>query len=313
MVCLRPGSRGRFFYRIRIHRGRKGERRSMSEADYASLVTAAHNQLKAPVILVWDNLNTHLSTVMRTFTGAHPDWLTVVQLPAYAPDLNPVEGAWSNMKNSLGNLGGCSTPDQLAAIVKNRLKRIQYRPALINGFLCPDRTQPRTRTTVNPDPGLSVSVAAVLLTAGPAWAGPARRIPPSSCRIPNGPGSSRGPAGASSLQHLRGLLLAATAHLHLAVSTAGLGQLIRPVHLPEHRIHQHRDHRLVVRDRQAGRADGVRHRHLPGRQVLHAEQLRRAQQCRGQRVARPNGQGYRLHRRRHRGNLAAGLSAVLQL
>ena len=54
MVCLRPGSRGRFFYRIRIHRGRKGERRSMSEADYASLVTAAHNQLKAPVILVWD-------------------------------------------------------------------------------------------------------------------------------------------------------------------------------------------------------------------------------------------------------------------
>jgi hypothetical protein len=26
------------------------------------------------------------------------------------------------MKNSLGNLGSCSTPDQLAAIVKNRLK-----------------------------------------------------------------------------------------------------------------------------------------------------------------------------------------------
>jgi DDE superfamily endonuclease len=68
----------------------------MSEADYASLVTAAHNQLKAPVILVWDNLNTHLSTVMRTFTQAHPDWPTAVQLPAYAPDLNPVEGIWAN-------------------------------------------------------------------------------------------------------------------------------------------------------------------------------------------------------------------------
>ena len=146
MVCLRPGSRGRFFYRIRIHRGRKGERRSMSEADYASLVTAAHNQLKAPVILVWDNLNTHLSTVMRTFTGARPDWLTVVQLPAYAPDLNPVEGAWANMKNSLGNLGGCSTPDQLAGIVKNRLKRIQYRPALIDGFLA------QTGLSLEPEP-----------------------------------------------------------------------------------------------------------------------------------------------------------------
>ena len=134
----------------------------MSEADYQGLVTAAHNQLKAPVILVWDNLNTHLSTVMRTLTGAHPDWLTVVQLPAYAPDLNPVEGAWANMKNSLGNLGGCSTPDRLAAIVKNRLKRIQYQPALIDGFLAPDRTQPRTPTTLNRvtlviwDPDLSI-------------------------------------------------------------------------------------------------------------------------------------------------------------
>jgi hypothetical protein len=31
----------------------------MSEADYASLVTAEHHQLHAPVILIWDNLNTH--------------------------------------------------------------------------------------------------------------------------------------------------------------------------------------------------------------------------------------------------------------
>jgi DDE superfamily endonuclease len=51
---------------------------------------------QTPVILVWHNLNTHLSTVMRTFTQAHPDWPTAVQLPAYAPDLNPVEGIWAN-------------------------------------------------------------------------------------------------------------------------------------------------------------------------------------------------------------------------
>ena len=72
---------------------------------------------------------------MRTMLQPHQDWLTVVQMPSYAPDLNPVEGAWSTMKNSLGNLGSCSTPHRLAAIMKNRLKRIQYRPALINGFL----------------------------------------------------------------------------------------------------------------------------------------------------------------------------------
>jgi len=135
MTCYRAGARSRFFYRIRIHTGRKGERRSLSEADYAELVTAAHTQLHAPVILCWDNLNTHISGVMRTLLGAHRDWLTVIQMPSYAPDLNPAEGAWSNMKSSLGNLGSCGTPHRLAAIMKNRLKRIQYRPALIDGFL----------------------------------------------------------------------------------------------------------------------------------------------------------------------------------
>jgi len=145
LVCLRPDSRGRLFYRMRIHRGRKGERRSMSEADYAGLITAAHQQLHAPVILIWDNLNTRISAVMRAFTDAHRDWLTVVRLPACAPDLNPAEGVWANMKNGLGNLAARNV-DQLAAIVRNRLKRIQYQPALISSFLA------QTGLTLEPEP-----------------------------------------------------------------------------------------------------------------------------------------------------------------
>ena len=50
------------------------------------------------------------------------------------------------MKNSLGNLGSCSTPRQLATIMKNRLKRIQYRPALIDGFLA------QTGLSIQPEP-----------------------------------------------------------------------------------------------------------------------------------------------------------------
>lgn len=145
LACYRPGARSRLFYKVRTHRGRKGERRSMSEADYAHLVTAAHNQLHAPMILVWDNLNTHLSAAMRAFIEAHPDWLTETRLPAYAPDLNAVEGAWANMKNGLGNLAAADV-DQLTATVKNRLKSIQYRPALIDGFLA------QTGLTLKPEP-----------------------------------------------------------------------------------------------------------------------------------------------------------------
>src|SRR2546421_577318 len=122
-----------------------GARRPMSEADYPALFTAAHNQLTAPVILIWDNLNTHISQRMRAWIDARADWLTVERLPAYAPELNAVEGAWAHMKNSLGNLA-VRDVNQLAAIVKNRLKSIQYRPALIEGFLA------QTGLTLEPEP-----------------------------------------------------------------------------------------------------------------------------------------------------------------
>lgn len=35
------------------------------EADYARLLDAAHQQLGGPLVLVWDNLNTHVSRAMR--------------------------------------------------------------------------------------------------------------------------------------------------------------------------------------------------------------------------------------------------------
>jgi transposase len=82
---------------------------------------------------------------MRAFTDAHTDWLTVVRLPAYAPDLNLVEGVWAQMKNGLGNLSA-ATIDQLTVTIKNRLKRIQYRPELIDGFLA------QTGLTLEPEP-----------------------------------------------------------------------------------------------------------------------------------------------------------------
>jgi hypothetical protein len=76
----------RLSYRIRLHRGRKGERRSFAETDYSALLDAAHQQLGGSIVLVWDSLNTHISTAMRALI-ARRDWLTVYRLPTYAPEL----------------------------------------------------------------------------------------------------------------------------------------------------------------------------------------------------------------------------------
>src|SRR5262249_33683420 len=67
------------------------------------------------------------------------------------PDLNPVEGAWSVMKNSLGNLAP-GTTDQLAVAMRHQLDRIQRRPGLINGFLGQTRLtlQPETPSQLRP-------------------------------------------------------------------------------------------------------------------------------------------------------------------
>jgi transposase len=79
-------------------------------------------------VVVWDGLNTHTSHAMRELIAART-WLTVFQLPAYAPELNPVEPVWSHLKRSLANLVKQDI-GQLTALVKTRLRRMQYRPAL---------------------------------------------------------------------------------------------------------------------------------------------------------------------------------------
>ena len=70
---------------------------------------------------------------MRDLIAART-WLTVFQLPAYAPELNPVEPVWSNLKRSLANLAKHNI-NQLTVPAKTRLRQMQYRPGLLEGFL----------------------------------------------------------------------------------------------------------------------------------------------------------------------------------
>ena len=134
LIAARPGERARLIYRTHLDRGSgKHRRKGFTETDYARLLDGAHQQLAGPIVLVQDNLPTHVSRAMRQLIAARA-WLTVFQLPAYAPELNPVEGIWSVLKRSLANLTKHGI-DQLTTLVKTRLKRMQYRPGLIEGFL----------------------------------------------------------------------------------------------------------------------------------------------------------------------------------
>jgi DDE superfamily endonuclease len=138
LIAVKPGCRPRLIYRV--HRSRahgKDRRKGFTETDCAQLLDAVHQQLGGPIVLVWDNLNTHISAAMKVLVAAR-DWLTVFQLPPYAHELNPVELVWSHLKRSLANLAKRNLV-QLTALVRTRLKRMQYRPALLDGFLASTR------------------------------------------------------------------------------------------------------------------------------------------------------------------------------
>ncbi|MDX3240443.1 transposase [Streptomyces sp. ME18-1-4] len=133
LCCYRPGESARLIYRPRRHLLLKGARKSFSWQDYRDLLVRAHIQLGGPIVVVWDNLNTHLASGLKQYEAEH-DWLTTVRLPPYAPELNPVEALWSLARRAMANTA-FDTPDGLDRVLRRELRRIQLRPHLIDGCL----------------------------------------------------------------------------------------------------------------------------------------------------------------------------------
>jgi transposase len=102
--------------------------------DYRDLMVLIHHQLDAPLVWVWDNRGVHSTGELKAFIAEHKQWLRVFHLPSYAPDLNPTEGVWSLLKRSVANLAAANL-DHLVRVTKRKLKRIQYRPHLLEGCL----------------------------------------------------------------------------------------------------------------------------------------------------------------------------------
>ena len=72
---------------------------------------------------------------MSDWVASQRGWLSVEQLPGYAPDLNPLEQAWGNLKSrELANL--CSdTIDEVADVAEHGLDRIGADAELCFAFL----------------------------------------------------------------------------------------------------------------------------------------------------------------------------------
>jgi transposase len=85
--------------------------------------------------LVWDGLPAHRSHAMAAWLRRQRSWLVVEPLPAYAPELNPVEPLWASLKGvELANLAGESL-DEVIAAAERGIQRIRHTHHLASAFL----------------------------------------------------------------------------------------------------------------------------------------------------------------------------------
>lgn len=87
------------------------------------------------VILLWDGLPAHRSAAVKQAMRGYRSWLEVKRLPAYAPELNPVEPFWDYLDDT--QLANTPAEDllEIRQRVRRGLSQVRRKPTLGRGFL----------------------------------------------------------------------------------------------------------------------------------------------------------------------------------
>ena len=92
-------------------------------------------EMAGRLVLIWDGAPIHRSRVIQQFLArGAAQRLHLERLPAYAPELNPGEGLWQQLKGvELRNVCCVDIP-HLTQEVRDAVKRVRRRPHLIASF-----------------------------------------------------------------------------------------------------------------------------------------------------------------------------------
>jgi hypothetical protein len=87
-----------------------------------------------PVTVIWDNLGAHHAGDLHAWAKGQP-WLELAYLPSYAPELDPVEGLWANLKGCELANRCCADRKELIATAQIGSIRARRDPDLLRSFL----------------------------------------------------------------------------------------------------------------------------------------------------------------------------------
>lgn len=109
-------------------------RHAVRSAQIIRFLKLLHQHLPGALIVIWDGVTPHRSVQTRSFIEQQ-SWLTVIRLPAYAPELNPVEGIWSWFKGSVVPNLCPHGLDVLWHTLRLGRRRLACRPRVLLAFL----------------------------------------------------------------------------------------------------------------------------------------------------------------------------------
>ena len=114
---------GQFFY--------QGQEGRLNSEQYCAFLAQVLAQTKQPIFLIQDGARYHTSQATREFFAQHAERLTVVQLPTYSPDYNPIEKLWKKLKQEDTHLHYFPTFAALTEKVERALLKFAQTPAAI--------------------------------------------------------------------------------------------------------------------------------------------------------------------------------------
>ncbi len=86
------------------------------------------------LLIIWDGLAAHRSRAVREFVESLKGAIQLERLPAYAPELNPVEYIWAYLKKHALAHFCAHDLDHLSDTARGKLRSMQRRPKLITAF-----------------------------------------------------------------------------------------------------------------------------------------------------------------------------------
>jgi transposase len=108
---------------------------AINSEDVIAFLQHLLREVSGRMVIVWDGAPIHRSAVIKEFlANGAAQRIHVERLPAYAPELNPGEGLWAQLKGvELRNLC-CFNIRHLRRELRDAVKRVRRKPRVIKGF-----------------------------------------------------------------------------------------------------------------------------------------------------------------------------------